>query len=308
VRSLHGSTSHAIALSELPLPFPALRKGEHVLRFSYPSLFKGARWSRLENAVTSKAVSPAVASSNVFEKDGRQWLTFLSPSATVVRHIGLRPGKPGDHFTLAGSYIAPVGAVIQITLAHPGTNEFIVDLHGNGTRIDYHINQLFEVARSPDDKLYVLYYPPAKHAGSTSAAISIDAVPGMVANVVLSQGDMPTMHEVQLQPSDLGFNRHEIGEARRIVQYDQTYNNAWQLSDASEHFSSSSGFNVWVRRGEAQHATITYRTGFSYTVAAFVSLFALCVLGLLSIRAFWSHGAIWFQTGTGSALVKEETF
>jgi hypothetical protein len=305
VRSGRRVVTTTIALNVLPLPFGGLGAGHHVLRFSYPDILANSRWTSLESALTSKPVSPAIATSTVVNSNGQQQLTFsVRGTGTVMRRIPLRPPKPGDHFYITGRYVAPKGSLMQITLVHPSVNEFLLDLPGNGKALDYHIDDLFRVARHPGDEIYVLYYPPAKQKGWTTARLSMTTDQGMVANVMLTQTLPKLAQETQLRSTDLGLNRSEIASARRIVEYDQTYDNAWQLTDARGHYASTSGFNVWVYGGEG-HATISYRTGVSYAIAVVFSVVALCIIGLLSLPPVWNMGEMLFKPRR-STFVKEE--
>jgi hypothetical protein len=284
--SVHSATGHAmssdVALMMLPLPFRPLSAGPHVLRFSYPAMFAKSGWSDLEDAITSKPALPSQASSAVTNTGGTQWLTFTSAKpGTILRHIALRAPLAGDHFEIVGTIVAPRYSKVQVTLVHPGANEFIFDSPGGGTSRDYHID-LFRYARHAGDQLYVLYYPPPRLAGT--ARVSVAAIQGMAANLIVSEHPFPAGQELQLQPTDLGMNRYLVAGLGRVVQYDQTYDDGWRLSDSAEHYESTSGFNVWVRRDRPDTATISFRTGVGYALGVAFSLVAFCVLGLLSTR------------------------
>jgi hypothetical protein len=168
------ATFSEAALTMLPLRPPAT--GPHILQFSYPSVFAKSGWSRLQDAITSKPVLASRASSSVTNSGRTQWLTFTSAKpGTVLRYIVLRDPLPGDHLVIAGSIVAPWKSMVQITLVHLGTNEFLYTVFGDGTPHDYHID-LFRYARHAGDRLYVLYYPPTHKWGK--ARIGVTAIQG----------------------------------------------------------------------------------------------------------------------------------
>jgi hypothetical protein len=285
-------TTTSAPLTFLPLAFHALAPGRHLLRFSYPSLLVSNGWSPLENALTSKNVAPSEAKSRILKSGATQRLTFtVSGLTSVMRRIPLRPQMPADHFHIVGTYVAVPKSMLRITLIHPGANEFIYDLWGDGKPHYYHLNALYRVARHPGDQLYVYYFPPAEHPGAAKAQISISLVEGMAADLILMEPGFSVGKEKQISPDDLGMNRQRISGVQRVVQYDQTYDKGWRLSGRATHYSSTSGFNVWVRQDEGGSATISYQTGVSYTVAAILSLMVLCALGLLSFPLAWRSGS-----------------
>jgi hypothetical protein len=197
--------------------------------------------------------------------------------------VSLRAPLPHDHFTIVGTYVASTNSKLRITLIQPGVvDEKIVDLRGDGRRRRYHID-ISDAVRHKGDRLYVYYYPPPLTRGS--AQVSVALIQGFSADLVLTGNAVPSLREEMLKPSALGNNVYRIRNTGRVVQYDQTYGNVWQLSDAILHF--------WVRNRVEGTSTVSYRLGSVYAIAIVFSMVCFVTLGFLSIRPIgraWRKG------------------
>lgn len=123
-----------------------------------------------------------------------------------------------------------------------------------------------------------------------TAEITIQSVERSAANLLLLEPGSGPASATQLHPHSLGFERYDLEDAGRVIQYDQTYDRGWGLSGGRDHYASTSGFNVWTRDGKTGRTTISYRVGVVYAIAVAVSIVALCALGTLAIPLFWRQG------------------
>lgn len=276
-----------ITIPFLPLAFPPLSNGRHILTISYPALFPGPgeQWTALEDAQEGSPPGFNVGSGIVKQTRDGAWIRMSTTQPAVDVHAKLRSALPSDQMMITGSCTASKGSLVRIAIYNGKTDSATFDIPGDGHSSDFHVD-LAKVHRTKSDVLYVYLFPQG--TGHAYANIRINpAVQEVSANLILMEPSFRVSSEKELKPTNAHFLRYHVIGPRQIVQYDQTFDRGWGISGKSVHYASTSGFNLWVLRERKTRATIYYRSGVAYAVGVVVSCVIMLILAAASIRSSW---------------------
>ncbi|HLI97521.1 MAG TPA: hypothetical protein VKT72_15735 [Candidatus Baltobacteraceae bacterium] len=269
-----GGVRQTIPVRLLPLAFPALRPGRHLLRISSPPLYsdRSSAWT------DPTRVAPI--------GNGAVRISLSTSGPPVDTGVRLRAPIPGEHLILTGTYTVSPGALARV-MFYNGNPVGMYDMPGDGQPREFHWD-LASVPRTHGDSLYVGLVKGARDAHVTMTLNQ--PLPDLSADLLLMEPRFTVVPEQQRLPKAQGFLRYGIDRADGVVQYDQTYAPGWSVSSASEHLESVAGFNLWTFDRQADHAVIEYHTGVIYVVAAAFSLAVFTLLGILAALGVMRRG------------------
>jgi hypothetical protein len=210
-------------------------------------------------------------------------IVLAASHAPIDTGVVLRPFESSERMLLTGRYTVSPGDFARVMFYGDGKPHGMYDMPGDGQPREFHWD-LAKVPRTPGDSLFVGLVP--KGARTAHVTITLNQpLPALSADLLLMEPGFAVVPEQQLAGENLGFLRYDIGRARAVVQYDQTYGGGWQIAGAWRHVQSVSGFNLWMLRGPGERAVIAYRTGVVYFIAEVFSLAVFLLLGLAAAGA-----------------------
>jgi hypothetical protein len=251
---------HTIALQRLPLAFPPLASGSHVLTISYAPLIDYAhqRWSAAADA-TFPATPGNVARATIRRNDGRVVIHLATQKDTINTIIRLRRLSQGETVVLTGSYRCSPGSKVQFDFLAGAKQRLTYEavLGGDGTTRDFHM-WMTNVQVPTDDVYLFLYLVPGTAPSASGEVVLNDALPVVSANLLVAALPISIPRASFSAVHAGSYDRATLVEPKRVVQYDQTFDPRWRSQVAAQHLETQTGFNLFVGLKASVQDTVGY--------------------------------------------------
>jgi hypothetical protein len=250
----------SISLQTLPLAFPRLSSGTHVLSISYAPLIDYAhqRWSAAADA-TFPATPGNAGRATARQNNGRVVIDLATQKDTINTFIRLRGLRPGKIMVLTGSYRCSPGSSVRFDFLAGAKQRLTYEaiLGGDGTTRDFHM-WMSSVQVPNDDVDLFVYLVPGGSPSATGEVVLNNALPFVSADLLVAALPISIPGASFSGVRINGYDEATLVEPKRVVQYDQTFDPRWRSHVAAQHIETQTGFNLFVGPQASNRDTLRY--------------------------------------------------